>query len=254
MRALVVLTVALFAAGPAVAQGWPAMGDPVPLVSSKDPTYGYTERNPIRVGQMGRAWAEHAFLNALRGPRGEEIEYQRLGSCCLFATPNGPILGQALLDRYDIKYRGNEKRVILYLDMYDYQRPLVPVGFSRALLATAEGRSGVEEFAAFLARFQNDPAFRVSRIRFPLRAILGNPAEPRRKEKWPEPEFANKFTAPIPGDRLEDGGLAQAVTFPADSEARVQQSQPTSDSYMMIYRFKLKKGLWHLVEFEDSSH
>ena len=37
-----------------------------------------------------------------------------------------------LLDRYEVTYPGLEKPVVLYLNYYDYERPKIPVGFSKA--------------------------------------------------------------------------------------------------------------------------
>lgn len=135
MRTLLGMAITLFVVATAVGGGkqWPTEGDPVPITTSKDATYGVTEKNPIRVGQKGGGpSAEQAFLNSLRGPHGEAVEYKRLGSCCFFETPNGLMDGKALLDRYEVTYVGLEKPIVLYLDMYDYEQPLIPVGFSKA--------------------------------------------------------------------------------------------------------------------------
>ena len=121
-------------AAPGGKKGRPSMGDPVPARISKDRTYGYTEWNPIRVGQMGgAAYAGTEFMKALRGPKGEALQYRSLGSCCYFETPNGPIAGKGgFLERYEVTYDGLEKPIVLYFDVYDYVRPLVPMGLSKA--------------------------------------------------------------------------------------------------------------------------
>jgi hypothetical protein len=111
----------------------PSEGNPVPSGTSSDPTYGVTEKNPIRVGQKnGGARDEDMYLSSLLGPKGEKLEYARLGSCCTFKTPNAWVGGKALLDKYQVSYPGLENSVFLYLDMYDYEQPLVPVGFTKA--------------------------------------------------------------------------------------------------------------------------
>lgn len=110
----------------------PAKGDPVPSGVSKDPQYGFSETDPIRVGRKESGpRAARAYLDSLRGPRGEEVQYKRLGNCCHFKTPNAWVEGWALLDRYEVTYRGLEQPVILYLDLYDYEQPRVPVGFTK---------------------------------------------------------------------------------------------------------------------------
>jgi len=120
-------------------KGWPSMGDPVPAQISKDRAYGYSENKPIRVGQLGGAdYAATEFIKALRGPKGEALQHKKLGSCCLFHTPNGPIAGKepleryGLLERYEVTYEGLKQPIVLYLNLYDYERPLVPVGLSKA--------------------------------------------------------------------------------------------------------------------------
>ena len=89
-------------------------------------TYGLVPENPVRVG--GGPSGERAYLSALRGPRGEPVRFQRLGSCCAFETPHG-FNGRGLLDQYEVTYDGLEAPVVLYLDMYDAQAVRAPPGF-----------------------------------------------------------------------------------------------------------------------------
>lgn len=99
---------------------------------SDDETYGYSEKNAIKVGNgsvnSGPA-SERAFLNALRGPNGEKITYVRTGSCCAVKSDYSPF-GAAMLDRYSIKYKGLDKPIILYLNMYDPGVLQAPKGFT----------------------------------------------------------------------------------------------------------------------------
>lgn len=88
---------------------------------SEDGTYGYSEKNPIKVGGATNSEGpknEQRYLNALAGPNGEEISYKRLGSCCAFETENG-FMGGGLLDRYEVKWKGGKKPVIIFINMYD---------------------------------------------------------------------------------------------------------------------------------------
>jgi hypothetical protein len=99
---------------------------------STDKTYGYEEGNPILVGGAKNSQGptnERRFLNALSGPNGEDISYERKGSCCHFSTENG-MMGMGLLDVYEIKWKGQDEPVTLYLNMYDGGELLVPVGFT----------------------------------------------------------------------------------------------------------------------------
>lgn len=94
-------------------------------------TYGYQEANPIKVGgPEGGPARERAFLSNLAGPKGEAIKFRRVGSCCPFKTPRG-FNGVGLLDKYEVFVEGEQAPRILFLNMYDYEEPKVPRGFTR---------------------------------------------------------------------------------------------------------------------------
>jgi hypothetical protein len=95
---------------------------------TEDPTYGYTAGNPVQVGghrEVGNLYQQR-FLNALWGPLGQPIAYERVGSCCPFETQDGEMGG--LLDVYRITYEGLEDPIHLYLDLYRNGEIRVPVG------------------------------------------------------------------------------------------------------------------------------
>jgi hypothetical protein len=97
---------------------------------SVDKTYGYSESNPVKVGGKSMEDGplnERRFLNALTGPGGEEIKYERKGSCCAFDSKNG-IMGMGLLDMYEITWQGQRESVTLYINMYDPGKLQCPVG------------------------------------------------------------------------------------------------------------------------------
>lgn len=99
---------------------------------SDDKTYGYAENNPIKVGGgMNGPLNERFFMDALAGPNGETVSYYRLGSCCTFKTPNGVFGNQGFLDKYEVKYEGLDKPIILYFNMYDPGGLIkIPMGFT----------------------------------------------------------------------------------------------------------------------------
>lgn len=106
--------------------------NPPPLVIteiSTDESYGRTQENPIKTG--GGPEGERAYLSLLRGPNGEPTRYERRGSCCPFETPNG-MLGGGLLDRYSVWIGDSTEPVSLYLNMYDFEQPKAPKGFTFA--------------------------------------------------------------------------------------------------------------------------
>ncbi|RTQ45597.1 hypothetical protein EJV47_24190 [Hymenobacter gummosus] len=99
--------------------------------ASPDADYGYTAEKPACVGGIKDndcARNEQRFLNALRGPEGQEISCRRLGSCCGFSTPNGLINNMGLLDVYQLTWPGQDKPVKLYLNCYDSESLRIPQG------------------------------------------------------------------------------------------------------------------------------
>jgi hypothetical protein len=98
---------------------------------STDPTYG-TEKNPIKVGgakdQEGPL-NERRFLNALAGPNGQKVSYNRRGSCCPFSSKNG-FMGTGMLDVYEVTWKGSTDTVDIYINMYDSDYLKAPMGFT----------------------------------------------------------------------------------------------------------------------------
>jgi hypothetical protein len=72
--------------------------------AATDPQYGYSERSPVKVGGGFGTGSDrtYQFLNALRGPNGEAVTYDRIGTCCAFKTANSPFDGTGLLEVYEI--------------------------------------------------------------------------------------------------------------------------------------------------------
>ncbi len=96
---------------------------------STDKTYGYSEKNPIKVGGVENGPInERKYLNSLTGPNGEKVSYERRGSCCAFNTKNSPF-GGGLLDIYAVSYEGKNDTISLYLNMYDKANLKAPIGF-----------------------------------------------------------------------------------------------------------------------------
>jgi hypothetical protein len=101
---------------------------------SSDTSYGYSEKSPIKIGGGFDSGSDrtYRFLNALRGPHGEELTYSRIGTCCEFKTPNSPFDGVGLLEVYEVRYQGAAEERRLYFNWYDEAELLVPVGLSVA--------------------------------------------------------------------------------------------------------------------------
>jgi hypothetical protein len=103
-------------------------------VGSKNASYGFTAESPIKVGggMDGGVRGEQSYLNALRGPQGQAITYQRRGSCCPFKTLNGLLNNTGMLDAYSVTWEGNAKPLTLYINMYDKGDLFIPVGLTVA--------------------------------------------------------------------------------------------------------------------------
>lgn len=101
---------------------------------STDPTYGFSEKNPVQVGgvdKMEGPLNEIRYLNALAGPNGEDVYYYRLGSCCPIKSKNDPFgAGVVMLDNYLLTWEGAKDTVSIYINMYDYGELKAPVGFT----------------------------------------------------------------------------------------------------------------------------
>lgn len=93
---------------------------------SDDPKYGYDQMHPVKTGPGYPA--EWRYLNALRGPQGEVVHYQRIGACCPFDTP-AVERGKGFLDHYTLYYEGLEKPLDIYLNMFEAEPPQAPLGF-----------------------------------------------------------------------------------------------------------------------------
>jgi hypothetical protein len=92
---------------------------------SEDPKYGFTQEQPVQVGggSMYGPARERRYLDALRGPAGQPVQYKRTGSTA--QSVNGTIL-----DAYEVTYERLEKPATLYLDEYHFGDLRAPQGFT----------------------------------------------------------------------------------------------------------------------------
>ncbi len=113
---------------------------------SKDPDFGFTEKKPIMLGMVDVHKAANnilKFLNALEGPNGEYLLFQRLKPCCAFKTKNFsytiPYFGidydhkRGMLEKYEVSQTdslGKKHTSILYFNLYDETNEIcAPMGF-----------------------------------------------------------------------------------------------------------------------------
>jgi hypothetical protein len=91
-----------------------------------EPEFAVTKDHPVQIGggAMFAASRERRYLDALRGPMGETLQYRRTGS-----IPVDPE-GRTILDRYEVTYPGLGTPVAIYLDAYHFDAGLrAPKGF-----------------------------------------------------------------------------------------------------------------------------
>jgi hypothetical protein len=99
---------------------------------SKDKKYGYDKDYPINIffnNTNNETINQSRFLNALAGPKGEKITFTKLESCCPFPTKRSE-MGAGFLDVYELKWIGQKKPVLLYLNIYEKGILMVPTGLS----------------------------------------------------------------------------------------------------------------------------
>jgi hypothetical protein len=94
--------------------------------------YAYSTQTPVKVGGAENNEGilnERRFLNALRGPNGEKITYELVGSCCYYEIKNPEHSNIGLLDSYKVTV--GEKEYILYFAPYETDKELfAPKGFT----------------------------------------------------------------------------------------------------------------------------
>ena len=96
-----------------------------------DEKYGYDKDYPINLFHLNTAndsINQKRFFNALTGPNGERIFYEKVGICCPFPSKKSAS-GAALLDIYEVKWQGQKTPVTLYLNIYEKGFIQAPKGF-----------------------------------------------------------------------------------------------------------------------------
>lgn len=99
---------------------------------SKNSKYGYDKDYPVNVyykNSNDENLNAERFINALAGPKGEIIQFQKLESCCPFPSKQSE-LGAGFLDVYQITYSGLKNPKILYLNIYERGVLEAPVGLT----------------------------------------------------------------------------------------------------------------------------
>lgn len=95
---------------------------------AREASYAYSQGNPVPVGGANHnngVLNERRFLNALRGPNGEKIQYTLEGSCCYYKKSRS---SYGMLDKYVLQY--GERKVMLFLNPFEKGELKAPRGFT----------------------------------------------------------------------------------------------------------------------------
>jgi len=87
--------------------------------TSWEESYGFTANNPMGVGSGLEAGGrnQQRYPNAVLGPRGEVLSYEREGSCCAFKILEGGTDHKGQFDVYSLTWKGREESLKIYLNM-----------------------------------------------------------------------------------------------------------------------------------------
>lgn len=97
---------------------------------SKEKRYGTEREYPINVfygSSKNDSINVKRFLNALVGPHGESLNFNKVKTCCPFKSSHSD-MGVGLLDQYEITWPNQKTPMLLYFNNYEKGPLLVPVG------------------------------------------------------------------------------------------------------------------------------
>ena len=99
---------------------------------SDDSKYGYDSDYPINIyyrTTSNDTINQERFLKALAGPNGEKLFYRKVESCCPFPTKRSEV-GAGFLDVYQLHWVGCKKPLLLYFNIYEKGKLMVPKGLT----------------------------------------------------------------------------------------------------------------------------
>lgn len=89
--------------------------------------YGFSADSPIYCGDGLEG--ERKYVSKLRGPQGQWVKATPLLECCSFDLPNGQA---GHISRWEVRYAGMQKPVIIYLNSFQTEPVYPPIGFAMA--------------------------------------------------------------------------------------------------------------------------
>lgn len=94
--------------------------------------YGYDQDYPINIGVIQdkneNIYVDY-FFNGITGPNGEKLTYKKTDTCCPFPTKYNKI-GGGLLSIYEVTWKGQQKPIHLYFNIYERGKIVCPVGLT----------------------------------------------------------------------------------------------------------------------------
>lgn len=97
-----------------------------------DGKYGYDPDYPINIGNIRENQEDiniTYYFNGLEGPKGEKISFKKVDTCCPFPSKN-TTMGAGTLGIYEVTFEGNDKKTMLYFNIYEKGKILCPKGFT----------------------------------------------------------------------------------------------------------------------------
>ena len=94
--------------------------------------YGYSKKYPIMVGGGTSAGHHFQFIEHLRGPNGENLEIERIGSSGEYDNPDSELTNfdKGVLTCFSVDCEAFKKPKILYLDKYRDGDLYIPQGLT----------------------------------------------------------------------------------------------------------------------------
>ncbi|MFA7446671.1 MAG: hypothetical protein WCY89_12055 [Flavobacteriaceae bacterium] len=184
---------------------------------STNKKYGYEPNHKTSI-KVGKVENEQAYLKALRGLNGEQVQFRRISSCCEFKSKSA-VFGKGLLDKYEVYYEGLKEPIILYLNGYDYEEPKCPVGFTFVTADKIENPIIYPADSILKVNFCNSQTQFAVAKEFLLKEKIGELPEPDTNPTFEGGvEELKKYFAdrPLTDERIKEAVFRVAIAFVVD--------------------------------------
>ncbi|MFT5860879.1 MAG: hypothetical protein ACI865_002995 [Flavobacteriaceae bacterium] len=95
-------------------------------------SYGFKEKDPIKVGGGDMPTATLDYIKKLKGPNGGAMYYEKLGKGKSYENPDPALTRKekGILYMYELREDGEKKTYIVYFDQYRFEEPTPLKGFT----------------------------------------------------------------------------------------------------------------------------